>query len=88
MIYIWINQNDLGISVLPERMCDPDVRPVMCKQVQVACQVFPTIITKVVEYYDLSPEKFDELYSRHTNNPVYRFRVHREIEKIEKLKKK
>ena len=86
MIYIWIHQNDLGISVLPERMCDPDVRPVMCKQVQVACQVFPTIITKVVEYYELQPGTFEKLFEKHNTDPIYRFRVHRELEKFEKLK--
>ena len=83
-----ISQNELGISVLPERMCDPDVRPVMCKQVQTACQVFPSIVTKVVEHYDIPAVKFEELFERHNSNPIYRFRVLREIEKIEKLKRK
>lgn len=69
-------------------MCDPDVRPVMCKQVQAACSVFPTIVNKVVDYYDLPTTKFEELYEKHSSNAIFRFRVHREIEKIEKLKRK
>lgn len=69
-------------------MCDPEIMPIMCKQVQAACQVFPSIITKVIDYYNLPIETFDELYEKHDNNVIYRFRVISEIKKLEKMKKK
>lgn len=67
-------------------MCDPDILPVMCKQVQAACQSFPNVVTKVVEYYGLEPATFEKLFDKHNKDPIYRFKVHREIDKIEKLK--
>ena len=57
-------KQDLGVKALPERMCDPDMRPVMCRQVQGACQSFPTVASKVIEYHGLPAERFDELYAR------------------------
>lgn len=59
----------------------------MCKQVQSACMTFPTIVSKVVEYYDLQPDTFEKMFEKHNTDPIYRFRVHREIDQIEKLKR-
>ena len=67
-------------------MCDPDIQSVMCKQVQSACLSFPGIVSKVVEYYELQPGTFEKLFEKHNTDPIYRFRVHRELEKFEKLK--
>ena len=62
-------QQDLGVKALPDRMCDPDMRPVMCRQVQGACQTFPTVASKVIEYHGLPEERFDALYAK-TNRYV------------------
>lgn len=48
---------------------------------------FPTIVSKVVEYYDLQPDTFEKMFEKHNTDPIYRFRVHREIDQIEKLKR-
>ena len=65
-------QQDLGVKALPERMCDPDMRPVMCRQVQGACQTFPTVASKVIEYHGLPADRFDELYARTNRSGPYK----------------
>jgi hypothetical protein len=60
----------------------------MCKQVQVACQIFPSVVSKVINYYGIPNETFDQLFEKHESDIIYRYRVHREINRIEKSKRK
>ena len=70
---------------LPDKFCDSEIKPLMCKQVQSACDVFPKIVDKVITYYDLSSRQFDDMYEKSKSNPIFRFRVQSELNRIEKL---
>jgi hypothetical protein len=79
-----LTQRDLGIRNLPIRMCDPDIKPVMCKQVQAACETFPAIVSRVVDFYGLTTDEFTTLYDKSNSDTFFRMKVRREINKIEK----
>lgn len=77
-------QHDLGVKFLPPRMCDPELRPLMCRQVQNACQMYPTVASRVTEYHGLAASRFDELYAQTDRNPLFRFQVTRELKRLER----
>ena len=75
---------ELGVRALPPNMCDPAVRPLMCRQVQGACQAFPVAAGRVAEQHGLSHSRFEQLFARTQRNPWYRFRVQNELGNIER----
>jgi hypothetical protein len=77
-------QHDMGVKFLPPRMCDPELRPLMCRQVQNACQMYPTVASRVTEYHGLANARFDELYAQTNRNPLFRFQVNRELKRLER----
>ena len=81
-------QSDLGIKTLPSRMCDSELRPIMCRQVQNACQTYPIVAGRIVEQMGLPNDRFDELNDRTNTNPFYRFQVQRELSRLDREEKK
>lgn len=79
-------QAELGINELPIRMCDPDICPAMCSQVQSACSEFPRIASKVVSQYGLRLDEFESLNLRTKNDFIFRLRVQHTINTIDKKK--
>ena len=75
---------ELGVRSLPPNMCDPTVRPLMCRQVQMACQAFPAAAGRVAEQHGFSADRFDLLFERTRRNPWFRFRVQNELGNIER----
>ena len=53
-------------------------------QVQDACQDFPNIVGKIIEFNGFESEKFDNLYSKANSNLIFNMRVKQEIEKIKR----
>lgn len=81
-------QDKLGIPSLPVRMCDPDLLPAMCNDVRCACEAFPSVVSTVVGDCGVTLSDFYALNSRWKQNPVFRFRVQREIEKIDRRERR
>lgn len=81
-------QSDLGMKTLPPRMCDPELRPIMCRQVQHACQNYPIVAGRIVEQMGLPNDRFDVLNDQAKINPFFRFQVQREIARLEREEKK
>ena len=61
--------------------------PLQCSflQVRTVCDYFPEMVSKIVQFNGFRPEDFDGLYRKVGNDPVYRFRVSREMKKLEKM---
>ena len=81
-------QDKLGIPSLPVRMCDPDLMPAMCSEVRCACEAFPNTISTVVGDCGVSLSDFHSLNRRWKRNPLFRYRVQREIDKIDKKERR
>ena len=81
-------QNKLGIPNLPVRMCDPDMLPAMCQEVRGACAMFPAVVSTVTSDCGVSLGEFNQLNLRLKKDPLFRFRVHQEIQRIDKKERK
>jgi hypothetical protein len=81
-------QDKLGITSLPVRMCDPDMLPAMCSDVRGACAAFPSVVNQVTSDCGVPLKDFYSLNNRWKRNPVFRFRVQREIESIDRRERR
>jgi len=65
-------------------MCDSNFLPAMCTNIQNACQDFPKRAAQVTSQFGLETKDFNELDQRMKNDMLFRFRVQREIRRIER----
>eukprot|EP00607_Mallomonas_marina_P008661 CAMPEP_0182424878 /NCGR_PEP_ID=MMETSP1167-20130531/11148_1 /TAXON_ID=2988 /ORGANISM="Mallomonas Sp, Strain CCMP3275" /LENGTH=207 /DNA_ID=CAMNT_0024605029 /DNA_START=378 /DNA_END=1001 /DNA_ORIENTATION=- len=78
-------QEELRLPSLPNNMCDPASLPAMSRCIQTACAEFPKIALQIVTQYGLEPEDFNELDAKMKTDALFRFRVRKEVEKVDKL---
>ncbi len=71
--------------MLPPRMADPEYLPAMCPSIQKACTEFPLLASKIIAAYGFHAEDFNTLHQKMENNALFRYRVQREIKKIEQV---
>jgi hypothetical protein len=57
-------------------------------QVQVACETFPEIVTKIVNYNGFQNEDFDTLYEKANSDFFYNFKVTQEVKRIVSVRSK
>ena len=69
-------------------MCDPDIKPLMCKQVQAACDSFPCVANRIVDFYGLKKSEFDSLYDKSNKDMFFRMKVRSEINRIDREKER
>lgn len=77
----------LGIKVLPERMCDPDIFPAMTKEIQQACVDFNTLAKTLVSKHGFSAEEFTAMQEKMSTTGLFRMRVDRELKRLEQQAK-
>eukprot|EP01041_Mallomonas_annulata_P007517 gene7517-15380_t len=70
-----------------QNMCDVTNIPLMSKPIQNACADFPKCASQLVTQYGLETEEFNGLKEKMTKDPLFRFRVKREVSKVEKSKR-
>ena len=74
----------MQVNELPPRMADPQYLPAMCAPIQRACRDFPTIAARHIGKCGLHIEEFNALQRKVRKNPIYRFMVQSEVEKLQK----
>lgn len=73
----------LHVDRIPDglNMCDPSVLPILNPKVRAVCEAFPRQAEEVVKKYGLNSDEFNEMYEETQNNPVFRWRVNKYMEK-------
>ena len=73
----------LHVDRIPEgiNICDPQVLPILSPKVRAVCEAFPLQAEEIVKKYGLNSDEFNEMYEETQNNPVFRWRVNKYMEK-------
>jgi len=75
-------QDVLHVSELPPNMGDPKFAASFSPPIRRACEEFPKLAAAIIKMNGLYPEEFNEYREKLENNIFFRYRVHREVQKI------
>lgn len=70
------------MSELPPHMGDPKFAATFSPPIRRACEEFPKRAAAIIKMNGLYPEEFNEYREKLEHNFFFRFRVHREVQKI------
>lgn len=74
----------MGITDLPEDMCDARVYPAMHPLIQAACQNFPKSADAIISHHGLDTDEFNSLQAKVENDFFFRMRVRRGVSLIDR----
>jgi protoheme ferro-lyase len=77
-------KSKLGLRELPPRMADPEYLPAMNPAVQQAATVFPSIAAAILNRHGLPVETFNSLQDKMKKNPLFRWSLKKELDRLEK----
>jgi hypothetical protein len=77
-----MSQAKLGVSHLPECMCDVDVLPAMCPTIRHACETFPRSAEAILAHHGLDTTEFNTLQERVKSDMLFRWRVQMKVSSL------
>lgn len=73
---------------LPPKIGDPDIQPAMSPVIQKSVEMFPKVVTGIVQDNGLYVEEFNNLYKKMNGNPIFRWSVQCELDRLTAKKTK
>lgn len=69
-------------------MSHPTYLPAMCGQIQKACKNFPSAVSEILRRESLTPEVFDDLYSKMNSSTLFKWKIQKNLKNISRERKK
>ena len=67
---------------------DPNVQPLLHPEVRAVCEKFPVQAEEIVKRYGLGSDEFNRMLEETKGNPIFRWRVHKYVQKAEEESKR
>lgn len=73
---------------LPQKIGDPELQPAMSPVIQKTVEMFPKAVSGIIQENGLYVEEFNNLYKKMKGNPLFRWSVQSELDRLTAKKRK
>ena len=72
----------MRVRELPQKIGDPELQPAMSPVIQKTVEMFPKVVTGIIQDNGLYVEEFNNLYKQMNLNPIFRWSVQCELNRL------